>query len=354
MASFAPSNCTFRDIQNALIIQEAFEDVAGQLGVDLTEYGKQSLRGITNTEIAAGTSLSKGIVAQKNQRIGEALSYYYNAASFSPTMPEVKGRISGLSSSVSSGSLGENARNLIAWRNAWSNVLKECDEFLESHIPFEIVYDTDLKQVGNINYESGTIDLSFSLMTRPTDGFKMIDDVLKGLKKTGRQEEWGFQSWPFKQREQTRTAEDLLLYADGKRWENPKTGRYYIDLPENKLINLEIVLLNDRQEIIATINGRFTCRYGTMTWKNEQWEINRRNGGIYNQHFATVKPEEIMYIPVFNGIDVNKITDTLTIKILSIDDIDVESAISNGYIKISTGKVQKTSKFSFVDFWNSL
>jgi hypothetical protein len=355
MASFAPSLCTFGDIQRASIIQKAFEDIAGQLGITLTEYGKQSLYGISNTEIAAETSLSKGITAQKNNRIGEALSYYYNAASFSPAMPEVKGRISGLSSSVSSGSLGENVRNLIAWRNAWGNVLKECDEFLENHIPFEIIYDTDLKQVGNINYKAGTIDLSFSLMTKPADGFKMIDDVLKGLKKTGRQEEWGFQSWPFEQRDPTHAAR--LIDAGGEYWRDSKTNRSYINLPGDREVILKIALVNDKQEIIATINIKSFCRYGIITWQHEYWSGNPQNQNIYDLHYADVKPEERIYVPVFKGIDANKITDTLTIKILSIDDIDVETGISNGYIKISEGIVRKSPE-GFIKrlsrFWNSL
>jgi hypothetical protein len=335
MASFTPSICTLGDIQRASIIQKAFEDIAGQLGIVLTEYGKQSLYGISNTEIAVETSLSKGIVAQRNKRIGEALSHYYNVASFSPATPEVKRRISALSSSVSSGSLGKNVRNLIAWRNAWREVLDECDSFLESHLPFEIIYDTNLKQEGNINYDTGTIDMSFSLMTRPTNGFKMINDVLKGLKKTGRQKEWGFQSWPF-QREPTYLLAELLN-AGGEYWREPATTISHINLQEDRKVALEIALLNERQEILASINGYVFCRYGAITWQSEYRYGYPR---IFDIQHVTVKPEIIKYTPVFKGIDANRITDTLTIKILSIDDIDVETAISNGYIKISTGNIR--------------
>jgi hypothetical protein len=335
IASFTPSICTFGDIQRASIIQKAFEDISGQLGVILTEYGKQSLYGISNTEIAAETLLSKGIVAQKNNRIGEALSYYYNAASFSPAMPEVKGRISNLSSSVSSGSLGENFRNLIAWRNAWYNVLKECDSFLENHIPFEIVYDTDLKQEGKINYDAGTIDLSFSLLTRPTDGFKMINDVLKGLKKTRRQEEWGFQFWPFKYREL-----DFSLVYDLsiRNWDTYEgiinTNHYqWSEFRERITLPIEFDLINESGNILSSVNSNIRCNMGSSIFVGKHG---------YTQMLpkeAKVKPESNRYELVFKNVNVNQITDSMIIKIVTVNDIDAETAISNGYIKISTGKI---------------
>jgi hypothetical protein len=346
MASFTPAMCTFGDIQRASILQKAFEDIAGQLGILLTEYGKQSLYGVSNTEIAAETSLSKGIVAQKNNHIVEALSYYYNAASFSPAMPEVKGRISNLSSSVSSGSLGENVRNLIAWRNAWNDVLKECDSFLENHIPFEIVYDTELKQVGNINYDAGTIDLSFSLMTKPSDGFKMIDDVLKGLKKTGRQEEWGFQFWPFGIHElhgrkyyygeYDKSIESGLW---GVVYNNPK------GISADKILKANAALVNDRGKIISTIEINLICRMGAIIFEKIFSEP-------YDQKKILVRPKTMKQDFLFKGVDADDITDVLTIKLTKIDGIDIETAISNGYIKISTGRVYKS--VSFTDFLNSL
>jgi uncharacterized Rmd1/YagE family protein len=191
-------------------------------------------------------------------------------------------------------------------------------------------------------------------MTKPTDGFKMIDDVLKGLKKTKRQEEWGFQSWPFQQRDPIHAVE--LLDAGGEYWEDPKTGRLYIDFPEYRRIEIEIILVNDKQEILSTITNRgFLCRYGITKWQHEYWSGNQQNMNIYDLHYGTVKPEITRYLPTFKEIDVNKITDTLTIKILSLDGIDTETAISTGYIKISQGNIiEKTIISSLKDMWEQL
>jgi TolB-like protein len=341
IASFIPSGCNFKDIQNTSIIQRAFEDLAGQLGIILTEYGKQSLRAVNNTEIAAGTSLSKGIIAQKNQRIGEALSYYYNAASFSPAMPEIQGRISKLSSSVSSGSLGEDVRNLIAWRNAWKNVLDECDRFLENHIPFEIIYDTDLKQVGDINYEAGTIDLSFSIMTKPADGFKMINDVLNGLKKTRKQEEWGFQFWPFGIHELRGPVYNgnIDIFSLEYWWglvygglSYGATKALYID----RSVKIKAILVNDNGKIISTKTGNLDCRMGAIIYAQK---LDKSSYAPLDQRKLILRPEIMRRNIIFDNIKAEDITEFLTIKLDEVDGIEAETAFSTGYIKISQGNI---------------
>jgi hypothetical protein len=349
MASFAPSICTSGEIQRTSILQKAFEDLSGQLGIVLTEYGKQSLYGTSNTEIASETSLSKGIVAQRNQHIGEALAYYYNAASFSPTMPEVNRRISALSSSVSSGSLGENVRNLISWRNSWDNVLKECDSFLENHIPFEIIYDPTLKQEGAINYDAGTIALSFSLMTRPTDGFKMINDILKGLKKTGRQKEWGFQFWPSRTPNKIdRKNIDDYLVAKLSLWDS-SSQFHPIKIYDVIPLKINMGLFDSNGNLISTASITHYCRESIITYDDYRyfgnWDI-----GQYIKSDVSINPEKTESKITFKAIEANKITDTLTIKILSIDNIDTETAAMNGYIKISEGKIKEKRQSAFLQW----
>jgi TolB-like protein len=122
-ASYPPINCTFNELQGLSIIKNASEELLLQMGISLTDAGKRSLYRISETSISAETALSKGIHAQRNGTIGEALSYYYNAISFEPSLAEAKGRLSVISRDVSSGNIGESARNAIAYRNAWKDIL---------------------------------------------------------------------------------------------------------------------------------------------------------------------------------------------------------------------------------------
>jgi hypothetical protein len=322
-ASFPPTACSLIDIQNTTIIQTAFENIITQLNITLTESGRRAIHYINQPSITAESSLSKGIVAQENGRMGEALSFYYNAATFMPNTKEINSRISVLSSNVSSGNIGQNARNLISLRNRWLDILSECDNFLNEHIPFEIIYEPILKQEGKIDYTSGSVDLGFSIMTKPTDGFNIIYDVLKGLKKTGKQEEWGFQFWPFGDIPPRNYTELPSMHGDQQ------------SIYKLKTINIEIVLLDESGNIISKINDKLLCKEGTRKFQ-------KRSGGIYelwDQKSINVKPENLKTKMIFNNVEANKITNTMTIKIINVNGIDVETAGMNGYIRISTGKL---------------
>jgi len=331
---FPPTTCSFLDVQNTTIIQTAFEDLVSQLDITLTESGRRAIHYINQPSITAESSLSKGIVAQENGRLGEALSFYYNAATFMPNTKEINSRISVLSSNVSGGDIGQNARNLIALRNSWLEILSECDDFLNEHIPFEIIYDPTLKQEGKINYSSGTVDLGFSIMTKPTEGFNMINDVLKGLKKTGKQEEWGFQFWPF--------LDSPLIYkflpsgGYAPLWMSHERRVFY----ENRELIIEVALLDKNGQIISEMRDIIMCNMGTRTYEETWMDLNERGTGFFWKQIAiNVNPEKTKKRIVFKNVDANKITDTMTLKILSVDGIDAETVGINGYIRISTGKV---------------
>jgi hypothetical protein len=175
-------------------------------------------------------------------------------------------------------------------------------------------------------------------MTRPSDGFNMIYDVLKGLKKTGNQEEWGFQLWPLGGHElQGRKSYygeydeygDYLTYSWWAllyRYDNPK------GINADKILKIKAVLINDRGKIISTINSDIICRMGIRIFEKVYDEP-------YNQKRIIVRPKSMKRNITFGSISAEDITDVLTIKLVEVDGIDVETAISNGYIKISQGNI---------------
>jgi hypothetical protein len=61
MASFPPAHCSFSDIQNTTILQRAFEDVIPQMGVTLTELGKQAVYYVDKSFLASELSFAKGV-----------------------------------------------------------------------------------------------------------------------------------------------------------------------------------------------------------------------------------------------------------------------------------------------------
>jgi hypothetical protein len=258
------------------------------MGVNLTEEGKKALYGVQTRAVEAETALAQGIAAQKKGTIVEALSYYYNAASFDPGLAEASGRLNVLSAGISGGSIGQNVRNDIERRTEWLKVLNECAAFIKTHLPYEIVYDPSLTE-GKVDYQKKTVELSFDAVLVPTDGFNVLSTLLEGLDKTGKRKAWGLEEWP--------------LYGEGS-----------VDSPGN--FSLEAALLNDRGRTIATAKAPFfkgggMGRSGLIIYgfKEEQ-----------NITF-TVKAEDI--------------SDKMTVKITRINGRDPAAAGSSGYMKIS-------------------
>jgi hypothetical protein len=321
------------------VIKNISEEFLLQMGVQLTSVGKQYLHTIDETSISTETSLSKGIVAQKNGTIGEALSYYYNAFSFDSSSAEAKGRLSILSTNITNGNIGQSARNAIAYRNAWKEILLECSNFFKEHIPFEIVYDSNISQKGKINYISETVDLGFTLMVEPTDQFNIIKDIIKGVNKTGNRKEWGFTLWPFDGTNsfsqislngtpQSDTFSMSEIFQSVSLMGTETTSQKEVIMGNQ--LNIVIELKNDQGKIISTIN--------TIVWgkagKYVKWY--QSYGDPYSP--ATIKPENTKWNMVFRGVNANDITDLLTIEISNINGINAESATRNGLIKITASK----------------
>jgi hypothetical protein len=333
-ASYPPINCTFNELQGLSIIKKASEELLLQMGVSLTDAGKQSLYRISETSISAETALSKGVHAQRNGTIGEALSYYYNAISFEPSLAEAKGRLSVLSTDISSGNIGQSARNAISYRNAWKKILMECNDFLNDHILFEIVCDPTIRQKGKIDYDSEKVNLEFTLTVKPSNGFNMIRDIIKGLNKTGKRNEWGFTLWPFDGDSSfTRISlggtpqSGIFQQVSLEGVETTSRTEYIMG---NKL-DVEIGLKNNQGQIISRVNTTLWGKAGKYTRWHQDY------GAPYSP--ADIKPDNTEWNIVFIGVNANDITDLLTVEILSVNGIDAESATRNGFIKISSGKI---------------
>jgi hypothetical protein len=326
-ASFL-KNCTPDDIKNISVLNEATEQLLAELGVNLTKKGRQVLFQSRLSTAAAETALSKGIAAQKQGTAVEAISYYYEAIRYNPALSEATKRLSVLSTNIKSGNIGASVRSDIERREAWLALMRDCEQFIGRHLPYEIEYSTDLKQ-SNVSYSQKTVDLSFAIASYPTGGLAIVNDILAGLKKTGKKEEWGFQEWPLT---------SPAIAASGK-------------------IAIAASLINEKGQIIATSKGylhnkvkfgidilttsAFAC-CGILTLPlggvTLFFSKEGRDPMFYDRSPYKIKADDSESTIVFSGVDAYKITDKLTIKIISVDGIDAQTAAQSGYVKISAKK----------------
>jgi hypothetical protein len=189
-------NASAEAIEKSTAVKDAAAELLTQLGIRLTEEGKKKLYGVGANTVDAETALSKGITAQKGGTIVEALSYFYNAASFDSSLAEASGRLNVLSSSIAGGSIGQSVRNDIENRKAWLKAMNDCAAFFRTNLPYEIKYYKNLTQ-GKVDYQKETVDLSFDVQLRPGSVFQVVNTVREGIENTGKKDEWGFANWPF-------------------------------------------------------------------------------------------------------------------------------------------------------------
>jgi hypothetical protein len=256
-------------------------------------------------------------------------------------MPEIKGRISDLSSSVSSGSLGENIRNDFQQREAWSRFLKECEEFYNDHLPYEIIYNPNLSQK-DPNYEKRTVDLQFTLASQPTNAFKFIQDILDGLKKTGKKEVWGFPCWPLS----SPSFADKYIDSINRVWPYIYDHDQYLAFPEgylysyyelSKFITVESELANHSGKVISTA-GKMFANQSRFSGEKSSWG--------YDYDLYKVETLPTVVIMTFEDINVDDITDDIYVRITKINNIDTETAMKNGYVNI----IQTQSEITYQEY----
>jgi formylglycine-generating enzyme required for sulfatase activity len=303
-ASYA-TNCRINELKETTILKEASYELLTQMGVRLTQAGKQALYDSGNASfVESETALSQGIVAEKNGTTIAALSYYYNANYYDPSSSEAASRLNVLSSTVSNGNIRETARNDIERRRAWRALMDESEAFFRDHPPFDLVYQTSLEQTG-VDYDNETIELTIQLGLFPTTGLKALQNMLDGLAATGKKDEWGFQDWPLSANSDTFMSKDFGGFT------------------------ISVSLLNDANEVIA--NRRYVVK--------NPLSINKEGNAL------RLILESQQFTWDFPPINVNDISDTVTVRIDSINGIPAEIASANGYMRIITEEEYKNALF---------
>jgi hypothetical protein len=345
MASYS-GTCAFAELDNLTGIRRASLDLLQKIGIELTDRAKTELAGAAAANrVNAQTALAQGITAQQGGTVVKALSYYYQAAAFDPSLLEAANRASVMSTDISSGNIGVNVRNDIQRRKEWLNILEEAENYFKNHQPWEIVYDPVLIQ-GEVDYERETVALSFNLEVRPTDDWKIVQSLIDGLDKTGKRDEWGLTWWPLTSRvfaDYAPATATLDRYID-------RAGQYA------KQTRITFGLINEEGKLL--VSETINCISKATFEKKDFAYFDREYKGVPKKGFISLQNTtpgfETGYVihndvistgigrkeVVFKNVNANDITENMTVKIISVNDIDAETLAKNGYIKISKWGVQ--------------
>jgi len=293
-ASYSPKGITPSQVEDLSALKEASADLLKQLGVSLTDSQLEELRGpVANTQVQAQTALARGVVAERQGTSVAALSYFYQAAAFDPSLVEAVKRSSVMSANISGINIGENIRNDIVWRKKWIEQLKETEETFYRIInnaapPYTLYYSTVI-ETGNINYQKETADLSISLnllanmewFTAMRRALKAAQAVMDGLNATNRKKDWGLYGWP----------------SQGVSNINPFDKEKCYD------ISVEFELVNQKGRVIGKKTARINPCIGIGIDRDFIVRFNTTSSGILT----------------FNEVKANDISDNLVIRLASVN-----------------------------------
>jgi hypothetical protein len=257
-----------------------------------------------------------------------------------------------------------DAIELIAQHDAWEAMLQYVETWYKERPEFAIVYDPAPVQE-NIDYNRGTVTVKTVVSLTPLSGYeKAITDVRKALEKTGRSEEWNWENWPG----------DMSFYGGGgmrlptyfinyegifnPQMIGPTTGgtragfldanigrryrqsNFIIDSHDlqtfGKIVVVRAALLNANNEVI----GRGEQRLRFAVAYRETWATGLGSSSPRPKNSITFSPIAISEWFVFSGVEASDLSGKVTLKIISIDGVALDSKDSD-YIRISEESINK-------------
>jgi len=293
------------------LINEATADILAQLGIQLTEAGKQTLLAGNTSAVKAEAGLARGITAQAGGSEVEALFNFTQAITFDPSQIEALSRLNTLSSTISGGTISQRILNDIQARDIWLETFKETTRFFNDHPPFEIIFDPNLIQIGQTDYTKRTANIGMRIALDSSQaGFDALNALSEGLEKTGKRRDWGFSGWPLM--DVSPKAMGTVVFG-GKR-----SFSYKVDA----------ALINENNKTI----GNSSIILTTET-------INFSDGNI-----RVTPPTSVEGVVSFPNVKAEDLTPILTIVIVAVNGISSQELNASGYMKIETGDLEQREK----------
>jgi hypothetical protein len=292
-------------LENSSAINDAAADLLRQLGVSLTSAGLAELKKTADmNKIQAENWLARGITAERQGTQVTAQSYYFLAAALDPSLLEAATRSSTISANISSGNIGADIRNDIAWRDNWVAWLTEFENLFYETVnnatpPYTLFYSTGIQQ-GNVNYQKRTVDLSISTNLRGNGAWinsiaqaanRLYTELNTGLDATGRRNVWGLGNWP----QQGVTNTSPFASYKQKQYD----------------LSIAFELVNEQNRVI----GKQTLRLKPSFSLDRSYNDGKRF--VAMNHFNTV---------VFKSVNPNDMSTNLTIRIASVNETPPQNA----------------------------
>ena len=200
-ASASVPNCLRIALEDGSMANQISYDLMTGYGIALGDDAKSKLTqigAVMAAETSAQVSVAKGIVAENRGSNIEALTYYIQAKKKDKDFAEATSRISGMTTVVTGGNFGANAKNMIKLRNDWNKLLLEAASLIAANPPeFEVRYFTDIGSFSltEQDYANGT--MSFRLgapylkQISGEENKKIADELMTAMHSIPESKNWG-------------------------------------------------------------------------------------------------------------------------------------------------------------------
>jgi hypothetical protein len=308
VASYS-GTCTFVELDNLTGVRRASLDLLQKMGVEPTARTKTELAGAATTnDVKAQTALAQGIVAQQSGNEFQAMFNYFDARTFNANLTETGARIVNASTTLAANNwqntgargqvlseierMKETDRQAAEQKKNFLELLKKAIAFYKAHQPFE-VKTSNYFTFDNIDHKKGTVDITVSMNLSAINTER---NIIRDLRNKA-----------------------LFLFDDGRRepWPYDKELIY-----ENKYVKSRLPFLWKKR----IING---VEYGTLIIKadvsNEKGKklktlsFDYKHDDVYSMITGNIKIKTETEAKNVFSIKVDDLTDTLTVRILSID-----------------------------------
>ena len=312
-ATFMESGTLTHFLGRGELLNRASLELLGQLGVQLTEAGRQTLLAGNVSAVQAEAGLARGLVAQAGGDEVAALFNFAQAHAFDPGQFEAATRLNTLTATITGGTATISQRILFdaLWRDQWIEAFREAASFFDEHSPFEIIFDPSLIQIGETDFARRTVNLGMRIVLDPSRAaFGALNSLLGGLEGTGRRDAWGFSGWPLMDIS-PRTAGTVVLA--GRR-----TFRYTVD----------VALVNENNVTLGT--SRIT--------------LNADPIGFTSGDRIVTPPDSVYGVVYFPNIRAEDLTPTLNVMIVSVNGIRAHDLIASSYIRVEAGNLEARAR----------
>jgi hypothetical protein len=166
---------SLKDIETGLAPKEAARELLIGMGVQLTQAGERSLLAIQETHAQASAQLAKGMAAEKNGNLVEALAHFTEALTADSNMREASRHIQNFSGSpVSTGSIRERAEYAQAQKQKWEKIFSDLKLYVQENLPIFIYDFSIIKDTFNARSNRVTITVSPGIKVIPNRTVLMV------------------------------------------------------------------------------------------------------------------------------------------------------------------------------------